>query len=149
MTTMQGKGVASGRHPDPDDEPVTAAGACDDATVIAPPTKAGPELAWSKDGEDNDVWDYPTTAWWSKLRQRVTGFFHPFPDEARVAAIDDYDDAMDDDAADDDDDDDEPIEIPDASWAACFAASAPFFFVGALLIFIIVVCLGWQQWAAA
>ncbi|ORB75833.1 DUF732 domain-containing protein [Mycobacterium scrofulaceum] len=137
MTTMHGKGVAARRHPDPN-EPTTAAGPCDDETVIVPPpTEAAPELAWSRD--EGEVWDYPTTtAWWAKTRQRVTDFFHPFPDEARVAAMDDYDDAMDDDA---DDDDAEPIEIPDASWRAAFAAASPIVFACALVLLIGMVAL--------
>lgn len=116
-----------------DGQPATAVGACDDETVIVPPpTEAGPELAWSLD--DGDVWDYPTTRWWwDRLRQRVTDFFHPFADEARVAARDGDDDTMDNDV---DDDDVAPIEIPDASWAACFAAAAPIVFSCALVLLI-------------
>ncbi|GAB4660568.1 hypothetical protein [Mycobacterium avium] len=103
MTAVAGKGGAGRRHPDPDDDqPATAAGVCDDETMIVPtPTAAAPELAWSRD--DGNVWAYPAAPWWDKLRQRITDFFHPFPDEARVAEMDDYDDTVGD--ADDADDD--------------------------------------------
>lgn len=141
MTTSVGKGGAERRHPDPDDEQSpTAAAACDDETEIVPPppTEAARELAWSRD--DGEVWDYPTTAWWAKTRQRVTEFFHPFADEARVAAMDDYDDTMGDDA---DDDDAEPIEIPDASWRAAFAAASPIVFAAAAVAFLIAAGAAW------
>ncbi|MDO2354656.1 DUF732 domain-containing protein [Mycobacterium avium] len=39
------------------------------------------------------------------------------------------------------DDDAEPIEIPDASWAACFAAAAPIVFAAALVLAIAMVAL--------
>lgn len=58
-------------------------------------------------------------------------FSTPFPDEAGVAAIDYYI------TLDDDDDDDvEPIEIPDASWRAAFAAASPIIFACALVLLI-------------
>lgn len=157
MTTGgEGTGGAETRRPDPDDNPATeaaetpsdastAAGPCEDATELVPaPTEAARELAWSRD--EGEVWEYPAnfgaspkvggSRWGGELRQRVTDFFHPFADEAHVAALDDYDDTMDDDA---DDDDGEPIELPDASWAASFAAAAPIVFAASLAAFVIVV----------
>lgn len=55
MSTTMGRGVAERRHPDPDDELATAAGPCDDATVIVPPpSEVAPDLAWAADDDDED-----------------------------------------------------------------------------------------------
>lgn len=113
--------------PDGDDTVAgTSHGAGGDETEVVPPVTEGvPELAWSHDlGDDDTVWDYPTAPPWGKARQRVTDFFHPYADETPI----------DDDQ--DEDDDDEPIEIPDASWRASFAAASPLLFVLAFVAFI-------------
>lgn len=126
--------MTTNHEQDDDEQPPTAAAAdsddtelgpaADETEVVPPVTEAAPELAWSLD--DGTVWHYPTVPWWGKLRQRVTGFFHPYADESPI----------DDDQDEDEDDDDEPIEIPDASWRASFAAASPLLFVLALVAFI-------------
>ncbi|WP_374023927.1 DUF732 domain-containing protein [Mycobacterium sp. HNNTM2301] len=53
MTTTIGEGGAERRHPDPDKEPATAVGPCDDATtIVPPPSEVAPDLAWSADDDE-------------------------------------------------------------------------------------------------